>query len=499
MEAILGHASFLRAALYLGLAILSWFRMHRRPMAAPFGRLCAALFAYSLAEGMADVTGKVAWDQVEFALAPLLAVGMADLCLVFLAERRRYLLPFGIFTAYFLALAGLTIVGVVRPWDSAAALGPTAYAVLMVGPIVPSLVFIGIKLIRYTVRSSGLERLRGQLMLSVFLIGQLGAMTDLLAMAGAPLPMLSRPAIAISALVLTAIALRGRLLEGDRLLWFNVIVVSAMAVAAQLVVFEAAGPKVGPLALGTLAVTFFLLLGLRPALSQYSEMRARRNYLTTLGRFSAQMAHDLRNPLATMRGMLQFLAEERRRGRSIDDRTAQLDLLIDETRRMERLLDTYQRMGRLELSSREVDLRELLHPLVANTDAWPSEAPVDLKTDFEAQPLMAEVDPELLLVAFENLLRNAWDAVEAPGGRIRITGRTQSEVVEVTVEDDGPGMDPRVRERAWDDFFTTKAHGSGLGLAMARRVAEAHGGSAELWTEVGRGTRVSMLLPRAST
>ena len=74
-------------------------------------------------------------------------------------------------------------------------------------------------------------------------------------------------------------------------------------------------------------------------------------------------------------------------------------------------------------------------------------------------------------------------------------GPCQSRLI---VEDDGPGMDARTRERAFDDFYTTKAAGSGLGLAYVARVARAHGGRAHIESEEGRGTSVELALPRPS-
>jgi signal transduction histidine kinase len=95
----------------------------------------------------------------------------------------------------------------------------------------------------------------------------------------------------------------------------------------------------------------------------------------------------------------------------------------------------------------------------------------------------------------ENLVRNAMEAMP-DGGTVTVrTARSGAESVLLSVADTGCGMDARTRERAFDDFFTTKALGSGLGLAFVRRVVEAHGGRVSLESEQGRGTLVSVRLP----
>jgi signal transduction histidine kinase len=83
------------------------------------------------------------------------------------------------------------------------------------------------------------------------------------------------------------------------------------------------------------------------------------------------------------------------------------------------------------------------------------------------------------------------------GGCITVSTEPVPEhsAIRITVADDGPGMDARTRERALDQFYTTKASGSGLGLAMVARVVEAHGGKHDLQSEPGRGTRVVIELP----
>jgi signal transduction histidine kinase len=103
-------------------------------------------------------------------------------------------------------------------------------------------------------------------------------------------------------------------------------------------------------------------------------------------------------------------------------------------------------------------------------------------------------DPDLLLIAIENVLRNAHEAL-GDKGQIEVCTRQVENMVTITIADHGPGIDPRTRERVFDDFFTTKGTGSGLGLSFVRRVMEAHGGQVSLDSAIGKGTRVTLELP----
>ena len=95
-------------------------------------------------------------------------------------------------------------------------------------------------------------------------------------------------------------------------------------------------------------------------------------------------------------------------------------------------------------------------------------------------------------------MKNAREALGGRGGSVTIVVELRGPDVSLRVKDDGPGMDARTRERAFDEFYTTKATGSGLGLAFVARVAHAHGGRAEISGEAGKGTVVELSFPRVA-
>jgi signal transduction histidine kinase len=203
------------------------------------------------------------------------------------------------------------------------------------------------------------------------------------------------------------------------------------------------------------------------------------------------MAHDAKNPLAAIRGAAQFLQQERAEGRSIDEQAVFVDLIVEQTERLERVLQDYQRLGRAEAQRAPVGLRTLLTELAEAQRAASSAHTIEVEA---AEDLAWSLDRDLVLGALENLVRNAREATP-DGGRLVLRARRDGpRTLALEVDDDGPGMDVRTREQAFDDFFTTKATGSGLGLAFVGRVASAHGGTARVEALSPRGTRVVLTI-----
>ena len=109
---------------------------------------------------------------------------------------------------------------------------------------------------------------------------------------------------------------------------------------------------------------------------------------------------------------------------------------------------------------------------------------------------MCMADADLMMVAVANVARNAREALE-DGGSIRVSTRSAGELVAIEIADDGPGMTAATRENVFDDFYTTKATGSGLGLPFVQRVMQVHRGTVRIDSTEGKGTTVTLELPIA--
>jgi signal transduction histidine kinase len=214
--------------------------------------------------------------------------------------------------------------------------------------------------------------------------------------------------------------------------------------------------------------------------------------------FSSDASHELRTPLTVIRGQLEVLS--RQRDPSAEDVRRVERLVRTEILRMERLVDDLLVLARADerefLRPRPVDLEPFAEELLDG--ARPT---ADRRFELGTVPSgVLDVDPDRLAQALRNLLRNAIEYT-SDGGLVRLTGTASGERVTLAVEDDGPGIPEAHRERVFDRFHrmdsarTRVRGGAGLGLAIARAIAEAHGGTIYAGDSPEGGARVVIELP----
>jgi signal transduction histidine kinase len=217
------------------------------------------------------------------------------------------------------------------------------------------------------------------------------------------------------------------------------------------------------------------------------------------------MAHDLKNPLAALKGAAQLLKDDVAAlpapAGTGDEQSASslVELMLEEIDRLARVVDTYRRLAHIDVAKTKVDVNGVVRDVVRLQALVPSSG-VSLRAALaDALPTCA-ADRDMITAVIENLVRNALEALPK-GGDVTVrtlrAEREEGDGVVVAVEDTGIGMDAKTRERAFDDFFTTKATGTGLGLAFTKRVIEAHGGVVSITSAEGRGTVVRFRLPAA--
>lgn len=211
--------------------------------------------------------------------------------------------------------------------------------------------------------------------------------------------------------------------------------------------------------------------------------------LALVGELAAVIAHEVRNPLAVVSNAVASL---RKRKTTRHERLVLLEIIDEEMTRLDKLVSRLLNYARPVVPKREsVRLRTLIERSLAVLEGRPSVTVgvVDGVDD------TVEGDPDLLRQAFENVLTNAVQASSA-GGAVEVVVDETPTGVAVTFQDRGEGMSEDALAQAVAPFFTTRPTGTGLGLPIVRRIAEAHGGHVELESTLGEGTSVTLHLPR---
>lgn len=222
--------------------------------------------------------------------------------------------------------------------------------------------------------------------------------------------------------------------------------------------------------------------------AQYAEIAA----------LAGGLAHEIRNPLSTIRLNLELLDEELAQddGSPRDRRNRQkVQKVLQECSHLDQILSDFLLFARahaprLEFSSLNDEVREYLESFATLA----AETQVEVSPHLAAQLPAIALDRRLFRQVLQNLGRNALQAMPA-GGRLEVMTYAVPGAVILEFIDNGCGMDERTRERMFETFFSTKPGGSGLGLPTARRIVEAHGGTMTCESTPGAGTRFRITLP----
>lgn len=483
----------------LALVLLAALPGARSPLAVPLALLVIDLFAWNFAALAHQLSGAGGWRWLDLACSPLTAPLALHFLLTFSGQRRRFM---PVLLASYAAFGALGLAAIAAAFTPALAhfVQSPAWAVCFLVGLVPLTLFMFGLLRAHLARASqDTERVRTRLLIAALLILAGFGSTELFAHQGLAVPRLGSLGSLVSTAILSVVALRWGLLD-QRLsasTGLYAFVMASVAVVGYAALFQIARGNLALLSVLLTLVTVFVVFVTRRAVAVSTQRRQRLEQLATLGRFSAQMAHDLKNPLAALKGAAQFLQEENRQGRSGPHQGEFVDLMLEQIDRLHQVIDGYGRLGRIEPARAAVDLNELVKS-VAGLQKFATTAQLRVDLELATDLPAVTLDRELISSALENLVQNALEAM--PGGgtltlRTRLTSTADGEQVAIDVADTGQGMDPRARERAFDDFFTTKATGSGMGLSFVRRVVEAHGGEVHLSSREGRGTRVTLSLP----
>lgn len=221
-----------------------------------------------------------------------------------------------------------------------------------------------------------------------------------------------------------------------------------------------------------------------------------------ISRFSADMAHDLRTPVNNIRGEAEVALA---RARTVDEYRDVLGSCLEESVRLSDLISNLLFLARAEspltqLHRAPVDVGELLGSLREYYEASAAEGGITLTAAVRAEPVVAELDRTLMQRAVGNLITNAM-AHTPPGGSVVLAANAEPAGVRIEVSDTGAGIPPEALPRVFDRFYrvdTSRCHtsgGTGLGLSIVQSIVTLHEGNAEIASQPGKGTRVTLRLP----
>jgi two-component system sensor histidine kinase HydH len=230
-------------------------------------------------------------------------------------------------------------------------------------------------------------------------------------------------------------------------------------------------------------------------IQQAEEAIRRSDRLAALGQLSAGLAHELRNPLGTIRGSAEMLT----RSVSAENEVARevAGFISSEVDRANSLITRFLHFARpLELRPDKADLTQTIDRAIANVER---EAPgIAIYKNYAPEIPPFSFDAELMERVLYNLILNAVQAT-APGGAVTVKTRAAADTVEISVIDRGSGVDAKNLAAIFNPFFTTKAEGVGLGLAIVAKIVDEHGGKIAVESEPGKGSVFQVLLPMRPT
>ncbi|MBF0243514.1 MAG: hypothetical protein HQK64_13695 [Desulfamplus sp.] len=239
------------------------------------------------------------------------------------------------------------------------------------------------------------------------------------------------------------------------------------------------------------------LQGYRSARTSISELKSeieRSRRLAAVGKLAAGVAHEIRNPLSSIKGFATYFKE---RYSTVKDDMEVAQIMIQEVERLNRAVTQLLEFAKpLPVVAKEVNLKELIAHSVKLIEYDKSQKAIEVQVDYQLNRENIVTDPDRLNQILLNLYLNAVQALDNSGRlTIRVFESDFQEKIAISVKDTGKGIDEKDMEHIFDPYFTTRPDGTGLGLAMVHRAVEALGGSISVESQKGRGSTFFLTIP----
>jgi signal transduction histidine kinase len=237
-----------------------------------------------------------------------------------------------------------------------------------------------------------------------------------------------------------------------------------------------------------------------PSPSDSETIERLRQQYSEIAALAGALAHEIKNPLSVIGMNMELLAEDLADGRTPQTRRAlaKVEIVKAQCRRLQTLLDDFLRFARVRhLEMSPGNLNEQIERVLRLFAPQAREQRIEIVTYLDPDLPSILLDEQTLEAALVNLVKNAIEAMPE-GGQLTVRTRLTRTGVALDLIDTGRGMDQDTAMHMFEAFFSTKDGGSGLGLPMARKGIEAHGGRIDVQSEVGRGTQFTIEFPMPS-
>ncbi len=226
-----------------------------------------------------------------------------------------------------------------------------------------------------------------------------------------------------------------------------------------------------------------------------------------LGKLTGELAHEIKNPLSTIKINLKLTAEELEELNTSSDKNQQgfaralrkIGVIRKEADRLEQILDSFLRyIDRTDLQLATVDINELVGDMVDFYSPQALSHSITIRQGLYTAPLVCKVDADMLKQVMLNLFINAQQAMDN-GGKLMIRTDKQLEYAVIEVSDTGCGIAPDKLPSIFEAYYSSRPQGSGLGLPTAKRIVETHKGTLSVTSQLGKGTLFTIKLPIQKT
>lgn len=241
-------------------------------------------------------------------------------------------------------------------------------------------------------------------------------------------------------------------------------------------------------------IGYFLIVASRRSDELRNKMEEMERF-AMIGEIASVLAHEIRNPLASIKGFAQYIREQNTEHSTKDIEA--LDIIVSESHRLEALTEDLLLYAKpIEIKTEEINIGEIINEVVTSVNKTDKVAGVDIRI---AIPTGLKIisDRDKLKQILMNIIYNSLDAIKDKKGRgiIEIKAESKKNAFVLLIKDNGCGMDKGVMDNAFKPFFTTKARGTGLGLAIVDKLVKSIGGRIELQSEPDKGTVFKIELP----